>query len=439
MHGKLTLGWLVGLFALTATLLAWQYFGMTRTHVVNAHGSHNFWAIDDRTAGGDSVGTVAKAADGVVLHCVVGAKNPWPYCGFSTRFGEGIDGVDLADFHDVVLDIRTSGTVPMPVRLYLLNYNPAYSTAGDDDSLKINEIQYTPDNRSAKAIPLNNLHTSAWWLQERRIDPVYAGSDLSDVIALQVFTGEGVKPGTYTITVRSITLRGKWLTRAGALWIVLSLWLVSALVYFVATLWRYRRDLRAMRSEKRRLEDINAAFRSERDELETLATHDELTGLPNRMALRNHLYQVVPPVQRGEAILSLVFIDLDHFKAINDQHGHLCGDEILRQFAALLRTSVRAGDFGCRWGGEEFLLVCAGTPLAAACAVAEKLRAQVARQHWANALPLTCSFGVAQMQAGESTTSLIHRADAALYAAKQGGRNRVCPAPGVPADTASAA
>lgn len=435
MHNKLTLWWLVGLFVLTATLLTWQHVGMTRTHVVSATGAHNFWSLDDRDVGGDSVATVAKTADGVVLGCTLGPKNQWPYCGFSTRFGEGADGIDLAEFHDVVLDIRTSA--PMPIRLYLLNFNPAYSTPGNDDTLKINEIQYTPDNRAPKVIPLANLHPSAWWLQDRRIDPAHAGTDLGDVVALQVFTGDGAKPGPYTVTVRSITLRGKWLTRAGALWIVLSLWLASALIYFVATLWRYRRDLLAMRIEKRRLEDINAAFRFERDELESLATHDELTGLPNRAALRSHLYQIVPEVQRGEAILSLVFIDLDHFKAVNDQHGHLCGDEILRQFAVLLRGSTRANDFCCRWGGEEFLLVCAGASLATARKVAEKLRVQVAAHCWAKALSLTASFGVAQMQLAESTMSLIDRADAALYTAKHDGRNRVHPSLDAPVQAAS--
>lgn len=427
MRNKVTLAWLASLFLLTATLLLWQHFGMSRVHVVNAHGSHNFWALDDHNVGGDSTATVAKTADGVVLHCVIGAKNTWPYCGFSTRFGKGSDGVNFADFHDVVLDIRTSGSAVTPIRLYLLNFNPVYSKAGDDDTLKINEIQYTPDNKSAKAIPLNNLHTSAWWLQDRNIDPAYAGSDLSDVVALQVFTGEGVKPGNYTITVRSIVLRGKWLTRAQTLGLTLSLWLISALIYFVEIVWSYRHDLQVMRIEQRRLEDINAAFRSERDKLESMAMHDELTGLPNRIALRNHLYQLVPAVQRGEAILSLMFIDLDHFKAINDQHGHLCGDEILRQFATLLSSSTRSGDFCCRWGGEEFLLACTGAPLAAACRLAEELRMLVHAQVWANGLRLTCSFGVAQMQVAESTTTFIHRADAALYIAKHDGRDRVHP------------
>lgn len=141
------------------------------------------------------------------------------------------------------------------------------------------------------------------------------------------------------------------------------------------------------------------------------------------------MYRVVPPVQRGEAVLSIVFIDLDHFKAINDEYGHLCGDEVLRQFAVLLRDSVRSGDFCCRWGGEEFILLCVGAPLATACKVAEKLRVRVAGRRWVDGVRMTCSFGVAQMQPAESTTAFIHRADAALYLAKNAGRNQVYPVP----------
>ncbi|HEX7764349.1 MAG TPA: GGDEF domain-containing protein, partial [Cellvibrio sp.] len=127
--------------------------------------------------------------------------------------------------------------------------------------------------------------------------------------------------------------------------------------------------------------------------------------------------------------LSLIFIDIDNFKKINDDHGHNRGDEVLRLFAQVLTENTRAQDFLARWGGEEFVLACPDTTVKNATALAEKLRLAIQHTSWPQGLSITASFGVAQMHAHESPTDFIARADQALYEAKAQGRNGVRYAP----------
>jgi diguanylate cyclase (GGDEF)-like protein len=161
-----------------------------------------------------------------------------------------------------------------------------------------------------------------------------------------------------------------------------------------------------------------------------LATRDALTGLLNRRAMVELLGREHPRIQRGQGPLSVALLDIDWFKRINDGHGHAVGDEVLKRFATLLRGQLRQADALARWGGEEFLLLMPGTRLQDACAVLERLRAEVAAggfEQLAAGLQVSFSCGVVQCDEGEQQDAAIDRADRALYRAKQGGRNRVEP------------
>jgi diguanylate cyclase (GGDEF)-like protein len=133
---------------------------------------------------------------------------------------------------------------------------------------------------------------------------------------------------------------------------------------------------------------------------------------------------------RERVPISLMLIDLDHFKRINDSHGHQAGDAVLDRLAALLRSQARSSDVVCRYGGEEFVLLLPGMPQAAALARAEACRAAFAREridYGTVQLAATLSVGVASCDddAGDSPRQLLKRADEALYEAKGAGRNRV--------------
>lgn len=163
----------------------------------------------------------------------------------------------------------------------------------------------------------------------------------------------------------------------------------------------------------------------ERDELKRLSRTDFLTGLSNRIAVVRDMEHEIINSRRYGHPLSVLMIDIDHFKRINDSYGHGEGDEVLRRLSRLMRETLRAGDNVGRWGGEEFLAVLPNTPLASAIAAAEKLRKNIEESVPRGRGAVTVSIGVAEYQAGDEIEKLVARADAALYEAKAKGRNRV--------------
>ena len=159
-------------------------------------------------------------------------------------------------------------------------------------------------------------------------------------------------------------------------------------------------------------------------ELEQLSTTDKLTCLANRLRLDRALERDLARCARNPAPLAIIMLDIDHFKSINDTHGHQVGDQVLLAVALLLESNIRAADLLGRWGGEEFLLICHST-LADAAGLAEKLRVALQRHPIPAVGIVTASFGVSSYRRGDSSQTLIGRADEALYLAKTKGRNQV--------------
>jgi diguanylate cyclase (GGDEF)-like protein len=167
-----------------------------------------------------------------------------------------------------------------------------------------------------------------------------------------------------------------------------------------------------------------------RDEAEAqlarLATQDPLTGLLNRRALMEQGERLVQLARRHGAPLTVMMFDIDHFKRINDERGHLVGDRVIAHFAAALHSTLREGDAVGRYGGEEFVAVLYGGGLDTAASVDARLRAWLGQTEAALGVPVNYSAGAAGLGAdGGSLESVIARADEALYRAKQGGRGRL--------------
>jgi diguanylate cyclase (GGDEF)-like protein len=163
--------------------------------------------------------------------------------------------------------------------------------------------------------------------------------------------------------------------------------------------------------------------------VERQALVDGLTGLANRRHCDDSLSAEIARAQRLDTPFTLVLADLDDFKAVNDRHGHAVGDDVLRGFASVLRTTVRDTDLAGRWGGEEFLLLLPGTDSAGALHLAERVRTALAERTFRGGagatIAVTCSFGVAEHRPGGDGRELLASADRALYRAKREGGNRV--------------
>jgi diguanylate cyclase (GGDEF)-like protein len=189
-------------------------------------------------------------------------------------------------------------------------------------------------------------------------------------------------------------------------------------------------ELRVRLRAGRRILDLQAELLHTREALREQATHDALTGLLNRGTILEQLSNDAGRAGREGQPLSLLIADFDHFKLINDTHGHLTGDAILREGARRMKAVVRCYDALGRYGGEEFLMTLPGADCAAARAQAERLREAVSSEPFETlglSLRVTCSVGVAcHLNPGPARVDeLIHAADLALYAAKSLGRNRV--------------
>lgn len=189
-------------------------------------------------------------------------------------------------------------------------------------------------------------------------------------------------------------------------------------------------EIRALdKPDLRLLEAVaaQAAIALQNARLHHQATTDPLTSLHNRDYLRQAFDDELRSAEEEGAPLSVLLMDLDHFKKINDTHGHNVGDEVLRRVSQRIRRSIRADDYACRWGGEEFLVLLPGSDEAGARVVAEKVREAIKGQPIGEVgLTVTCSLGLATYPThGTRSELLIKRADQALYAAKESGRDKV--------------
>ncbi len=188
---------------------------------------------------------------------------------------------------------------------------------------------------------------------------------------------------------------------------------------------RVRTQIKKKRYTERLRDNVQASIE--------MAITDALTGLFNRRYMETHLGTLLEQAaSRGKPITVLI-LDIDYFKSINDGHGHDAGDDVLREFSLRIRKSIRNIDLACRYGGEEFVIVMPETDMAVAAMVAERIRRRIATepfaiQDGARNLDVTISIGIAALAGpGDTAAAVLKRADSALYRAKRDGRNRVVP------------
>ncbi len=187
--------------------------------------------------------------------------------------------------------------------------------------------------------------------------------------------------------------------------------------------------LKDLEEYRRTGEAANEALHRVLTQLEEVSTTDTLTGAWNRRRFEEAAVAQMSLAHRRQEPVSLILMDLDHFKRVNDTHGHTAGDEVLVGMARIARQNLRVSDVLVRWGGEEFLVLAPGTPQDGALGLAEKLRLALAAEAFPQVGQVTMSLGVAQYALGEDLKAWLDRVDQALYAAKDGGRNQSVEAP----------
>ncbi|WP_100643039.1 ligand-binding sensor domain-containing diguanylate cyclase [Alteromonas facilis] len=255
----------------------------------------------------------------------------------------------------------------------------------------------------------------------------------------RVATYTNLDPGRYKLRVRGTNKDGVWSDKEASINIVVTppwywntwskaLWGVLILM-LITGMYRWRIWSFQIRSEElrklveKRTKDLEESNRK----LHLLSTVDELTGLKNRRDFRAHAEIELDRYKRQEIPFSMLMIDIDHFKAINDECGHACGDEVLVECSKVMQNLTRKHDLLARWGGEEFIMLAVNTDLKTAVVTAEKIRSAIEQSTFNinnRALNITITIGVSEIQPEQSLDECINIADKKLYEGKRNGRNQ---------------
>ena len=383
--------------------------------------------MSDRRNGGDTQ-TRRGPGQGFELLCTLHERFRYPYCGIALRFDPAlVNGVDLSEVRRIRLWLDYEGPAST-VKIQLRNASPAYGIPqNQEDAAKYNHIEVNAQSIQGGMVELDlrNFVVANWWMQQFHIAPHLGRPEFDNVVTLEIVTGTEAPLGDYRFALKRVEYDVQYLSTEQWYLGIMSIWLVLALLYLFMRLVRLQGEVRLERQQSQQLQEINRALDVRSQELVQMATTDALTGAFNRKGLEDVLQEALADWHRHQHPLGLVLIDIDHFKSINDTHGHQAGDRVLAGLAELVRGHVRGQDLLGRWGGEEFLLVCRNTHLPQAVAIAEKLRALVAGHRFGGGLRITASFGVAAMDSERPLDQVFAAADEALYRAKAEGRNRV--------------
>jgi diguanylate cyclase (GGDEF)-like protein len=416
---------LVGLLLiLTPTLLVWQHLGMTRVFEISPRHPYGVTVADDRHEDGNSVATLVRSDDAFIMRCDLGAAYAWPFCKLQFHLGEAGKGMDFSQFDSITFNMRYAGTSGRKIRLHLTNFEPEFSRIGDWNSQRYDSVEFDVPAQPTFTIPVNVLRTADWWITSNHVPLEKTYSRFDNITAVEISTGS-VPPGqSVTMEVRSIEFHGKWISNTKLLTYLVAAWIACGVFGLALSLVHVRSNLSASNARIELLAAINKALELEARDLANQAYTDPLTGALNRQGLREVLMKRLHVAGRVDEEMAVVFMDLDHFKRINDEYGHDAGDEVLKGFARVIHGEVRSSDKLVRWGGEEFLLLCPETDVPHAVAMIEKLRTALTAQPWPHGLRVTSSFGVTSLTPDEDFGAAIKRADGALYRAKANGRDR---------------
>lgn len=350
------------------------------------------------------------------------------YCGMDIQFGDGlVEGLDLSEFDNIELDIKYSGEASV-VRVYIRNFSAEFSDVEDPVRTAKYISTFVPamELTEIQSISLNEFSVPEWWRLFSNIPRDLAYPDFDNVTHVGVDVPTPGVHGDHDIEVISIRFTGLYLTKDTWYLVILSLWAVVLLVlairrdvYMRETAEENLQHLAVERVRTKRLHRVSEKYKE-------LAILDSLTGVFNRRGIYQFYENTFESPDQPNVSGSLIMLDIDHFKEVNDEHGHDIGDKVINSIGNILLNSVREHDSVGRWGGEEFIVICVSTDADGAALLAEKIRSTV-EQHKFSEYPylnITVSLGISQINRMKKFEENVKAADLALYQAKQTGRNR---------------
>ncbi len=381
---------------------------------------------DDRVNGG-ATRSAFLDRDKFKWSCDLEQKVQYPFCGFELIFDPAREkGIDLSNFTKVRiwLDYKGPGRT---IRIYLRNFDLAYSVPGFNATTKYNQIEFDAALLRDGPIEFNmsDFFVANWWLHQLNVHPEFSHPQFDNIVVFEVQTGNNSPRGHYELQLQRIEFTGHRLSTQRWYQFILGAWLVIALLFLAARILWLNRELKRRKRREQELLEVNQLLDMRGQQLEEIAKTDPLTGAFNRQGIEDAIKTGLLEWRRSRKPLSIIMLDVDHFKKVNDTYGHAVGDSVLTGIVDLVQRNVRAGDMFARWGGEEFVLVCRDTTASDARLLAEKLRSLIAAASFSHGVEITVSMGVAMLGGEETLDQLFIRADMSLYDAKKSGRNRV--------------
>jgi len=420
---EITLGILV---LLTIGAVLGEKHILYTTLVITPESNYTVRAYDDVPSGGNS-SVELLSTSGFEWRCTVRDKYAYPFCEIEIFFDPNrVHGVDLRNYSKIRVWLDYEGP-NKTLRMYLRDFDPMYSKVEDTSSTKYNQIEFSTEllkNRMVE-FSLSDFFVANWWVVNYKIPPELSHPQFENTTIFEIQTGNTNALGDHHFKLHRVELVGQQITTEKWYLAILVVWLcifITFLGYRVALLTR---EVTQQRKHARELAEVNALLDAHAQELEEKTRTDALTGAFNRQGVDEALQVGLSEWRRKKKPLSLVLMDIDHFKKINDTHGHAVGDYVLAEVSQIVKAHIRGNDLFARWGGEEFVLVCRNTHVDQARLVAEKIRLLIADHKFENDVKVSASFGVATLRANETLEQLFNAADAALYKAKNEGRNRV--------------
>ncbi len=413
--------WLLSLFFVlllsSVVLVLWQRHGMITELDILAMDNLQVVTLDDRTNRGRSRARLVRNQQ-FTMDCELRDVAPWPYCQMQLKFAPMGDGLDLTRFDYVKITLDVTGEGDPGVRLYLPNFEQGISNLSDSSLLKVNEVEFfINQDGSEHRIPLNMFHVAGWWRADKRVPLMKSGVNIDNVAEIHISTGSLMREGQFQYRLLELRFEGKLIQDSTLYFSLMLAWILFGLGLLIQRWWLVSRQLDDSQHKSSKLEKLTHSLKSQTKELSQQARTDALTKLSNRAAFHQDMSETLKhPV-------CIFVIDLDHFKQLNDQHGHMVGDEVLVHFAQLMLQAKRQQDWLYRWGGEEFVLICQETQLTDAHLIAQKLLEQCRHNPWPKQVQQRCSIGVAGTRQDEDWQLAFERADKALYQAKSAGRD----------------
>ena len=382
-------------------------------------------AQSDSADGGSSAIAMERTDSSIIVDYELKEGYAYPYAGVKIFLGDGkIRGKDLSHYDSIFVWIKPRGEGT--VRLYMRAYDSTFYRQDDETSLKFNEIEFFPLEETYPAVFVpQEFRVASWWMAQNEINVHKARVDLSNIPLIEIQTGTNAPLGYGTLEIKGLCFKGKKIAKVDLVTFLVAVWFVTFLIILVIRFFDYSRERAANKKKQEELEKNLAALQIEKSEYEKSSKEDPLTGCLNRAGFSSILLREQENLSKNGSPVSFVMLDIDHFKLVNDTYGHSVGDEVLVNLTKLIQGKIRNTDALVRWGGEEFVILCGDTPIQNAQFLAEKLRVAIENTALIKQQQVTCSFGIAEMIPNEDPKKLFERADKALYAAKEGGRNRV--------------